>query len=1535
MSLASFHTASGVASFEGMERDLLMRVIQPGQWANPTGSAPVFKPLYLGANPQGFDVVEAEFTLWTGATNGHNLESFIPGYAPGFKFDLWLPGDSTHAAIPGFGSWDAVNNVWVYKNVTIKNASPVESMGQKAPIIPLWGWRFNIRFVASCTFGGNENERGGVAPTFSTTPPVILSQKFVAHQLQDASNTADPLPNVATPVYTGVQHGRWRGMGMIWDHMDVAPLETGINWFRAMHGASFSLTSNQPSGPGQPNTITAWVIGITINRVSGYWEAKIDLATNETSSFPSGGILIYMSTRNAGSGGSSIFAGSEVAFTTADADRVLAPLHGGAWTITYRNGWIDADVTTSQSADASKGQGFLAPAIDAGLSIQDADGLISQDITTGHVNPIGWDIWISYIPANGIWSDVIPLVQLQTVDLKIDKGSIQLVPKSPAYLGNELLYGIRTATQLDTDPVNPSNPTDPTFLRSSVATQFAGVAFGSRAVSLKAGDPLPVETLAYYQHTALQSGDISVLTDPVASIVAKTALNLADGFLTSPSFLPQFLNADGSLDLGATLKFFCRCDSVNPASPDMTEANRLAAEIASFESAGYSIVLSDRNWSLSLDSYTPWNGLLATHAHIPSGGAAYGVSNQAGASSGNPNYAYVWFNINDADGNPLYPTDGLDGSQISIYAVPPSVAISSGQVTLEGFARNDRTTKINGVGAFDGSIQTFQPGMANAEGFVGITPVVAPLAFNAGTAGPHLGAFEDQSSHVTGTSGTVVGSTSAVIVDPAIGWNGGADPITATLTKVQGVGGLAPGNFILRLQLKTTMESFDADFFCADTTFVATITEYLGSFSHPIAILIQGAFEQACNYKSALNAGPAFSLTVQNVADRNRTIPKWQSKFDSLADGNAILAPSLVWNNVSDDLLNCSFIIREIFIWAFTKFGFSQIYSTVYPFWTGGNCANLATDGAGNVLAGGLGIGTVAADGSQNWTSEPFVGPLGTAGVITWTGSAFGAGIFTGFYVTVGYVTPTTGARVPIFQTAAAPLGTTQAFAGTALPTRIRFFGGTTYVCLFDDGTIRTSTDGSTWSSPITTGASILYDIAFDGTNYVAVGPAGHIYKSINLTSWTDVAASGITRIVYGLTWFAAGAVYVAVGANGSTYHATVSQAIAGTWTAVALSTGGQPVEAVASNGVSVVCVSATTTGVKVWGSPDGSSWVLQYSDPDDGMSSSLTAGYNFGVVWTGSVWMIGTSEPNILTSADAQQGSATLLATWIPWGTNTPNQSLANLRARYFGGLRRLVYAATVKNFNPVQWNGNKLYINLQSWGIAFDPPTATVNDYSGTNADAAARKIAQEWWAQAGEMPATVLDGSNDLIDMDFPEIALGNIEDMATIITVQYQPFGGKYLGAAYIQNVNVDRATAGKPDAFFFAGWDSSGNTNGLALWTLCRNVFLKTGILRSTSLTFDSVHDPDTLGTLWTTTDPDLGQRMKWLCGRPQYLKILVHGNESNAAQAYCGCRYKPNAAMLAARGLSALNSTGYGVVVQCDHNFTAGTHSLDIAFPPA
>ncbi len=279
--MAQFVTASGAIPFEGIERDLLMAIIRPGKWIEPVGSTPVFAPLYTGATPQAYDTVEMEFSLWTPAANAALLEAYLPPYANGKTFDLWLPGLSNVAAVPGFGTWDGASGVWKIVKCTVKSAQRLESMGRKAPIVNLFGYKLKIRFCASVSHGSTprwENERGGVEPSWSSTVPAIMPTKFIAHQIQDWSNSFDPLPNQDLPTRAVVQHGRRMDAGQIGDHVDASTMDGWITWFRTVRGGSFSLTMDRPFGPNNANTVNAVARTMTVNRVGAWWECKLDLS---------------------------------------------------------------------------------------------------------------------------------------------------------------------------------------------------------------------------------------------------------------------------------------------------------------------------------------------------------------------------------------------------------------------------------------------------------------------------------------------------------------------------------------------------------------------------------------------------------------------------------------------------------------------------------------------------------------------------------------------------------------------------------------------------------------------------------------------------------------------------------------------------------------------------------------------------------------------------------------------------------------------------------------------------------------------------------------------------------------------------------------------------------------------------------------------------------------------------------------------------------------------------------------------------------
>jgi hypothetical protein len=92
-----------------------------------------------------------------------------------------------------------------------------------------------------------------------------------------------------------------------------------------------------------------------------------------------------------------------------------------------------------------------------------------------------------------------------------------------------------------------------------------------------------------------------------------------------------------------------------------------------------------------------------------------------------------------------------------------------------------------------------------------------------------------------------------------------------------------------------------------------------------------------------------------------------------------------------------------------------------------------------------------------------------------------------------------------------------------------------------------------------------------------------------------------------------------------------------------------------------------------------------------------------------------------------------------------------------------------------------------------------------------------------------------------------------------------------------------------------------------------------------------------MGALFTHEDVHLGRRIDWICRQPRYLELRIDGNESKAGfsvqsyNAFCGCRYKPNQAILSAQGRSL---PAWGIVTSATHDYIKGEHRLQIAFAP-
>ena len=611
--------------------------------------------------------------------------------------------------------------------------------------------------------------------------------------------------------------------------------------------------------------------------------------------------------------------------------------------------------------------------------------------------------------------------------------------------------------------------------------------------------------------------------------------------------------------------------------------------------------------------------------------------------------------------------------------------------------------------------------------------------------------------------------------------------------------------------------------------------------------------------------------------------------------------------------------VYEAFVFAYSKIGYSSLNSVIYPFWTQGKTS--AITASGSVVVCDQGVGTVSADGSIVWS--PLTLPVATGEVAQVWGAASYSPIYALCGESGGDVSLGGGPCVWISADNGATWSQIQIVEWYGLhANRIRFVNGK-FVTVSNDGHIASlSTPFTAYTIAPYNHARVLNDIAFGGGYYLICGVNGYITYSSDLLLWTSVGpgTSGLT--LNALTYWS-GSFYVAgvnAGGNGKIYKATTAQMLAGTWVDVTPSgTLGTISDFIAAESLLFV------SDYGVWATDTGLSWVSVTADGVYGgtVSYGWMIGGTVATVAGNHIYLVG-SVAQILTSTMVDQAGTTP-PTWTPWSGNTPTAAMSKIRAQYFGGLS--------SRFNPIQWTENAGFGNLAyyQFGIGFDPPSA---ESDGSPADAAAAKICEERWICAGEMISAKIDGSSDNIATEFPVMNMGNIQDLATMVTIQYAPFGGSYLLKAYIQNVDVDRATAGKPDSFFFGGWDTTGTANGLALWTLCRAAYLATGILRSVSLTYDSVHDGDTMGRLWTSNDVDLGKRIFHIIKQPRYIDLVVDGHDSGAAVASCGARYKINQTMLNARAMP-ISGTGYGIVVACDHDYIEAKHSLTVGFPPS
>jgi len=93
-------------------------------------------------------------------------------------------------------------------------------------------------------------------------------------------------------------------------------------------------------------------------------------------------------------------------------------------------------------------------------------------------------------------------------------------------------------------------------------------------------------------------------------------------------------------------------------------------------------------------------------------------------------------------------------------------------------------------------------------------------------------------------------------------------------------------------------------------------------------------------------------------------------------------------------------------------------------------------------------------------------------------------------------------------------------------------FGNGKFVAVGDAGTILTSTDGTSWSQPVSGASEVLWNVAFgNGTFVVVGGQQGGIYTSTDAVTWTNRnsgTGNGLFNVAY------ANGTFLAVGLNGT-----------------------------------------------------------------------------------------------------------------------------------------------------------------------------------------------------------------------------------------------------------------------------------------------------------------------------------------------------------------------------------------------------------------
>ena len=270
---------------------------------------------------------------------------------------------------------------------------------------------------------------------------------------------------------------------------------------------------------------------------------------------------------------------------------------------------------------------------------------------------------------------------------------------------------------------------------------------------------------------------------------------------------------------------------------------------------------------------------------------------------------------------------------------------------------------------------------------------------------------------------------------------------------------------------------------------------------------------------------------------------------------------------------------------------------------------------------------------------------------------------------------------------------------------------------------------GATWKAGTSMGSSVMRSVAYgtatDTTiDYIAVGDAAALYKSTDGINWTAITTGPASAAVDFRAAKYALAKFFAAGSAGQIYYS----ADMATWTRATTTNTTAPLNALATNGATVVAVGDNGT---IRYSTDGITWNAPTSVP-----TSISATKLNGVTYSASgLWIAVGANGTLLTSSDA--------LTWTAQTNITPaiTASLNDIAAQYSALTGTYAYVAVgasgtvTKSNDGVTWTSanvgtadlmavvvpstNSQFLTVSSAGDVFTGTTSLTSPYGVTWTD------------------------------------------------------------------------------------------------------------------------------------------------------------------------------------------------------------------------